>query len=99
MVVIRDSEMRVISRCRNLRAMRERSRQIKIDRIDVWLGPNGSAQVGMVWVDGSSTIHDWASAQVAQLFFAKRVKRGWPKPFVHGLVDRPAVVNHNPHVS
>jgi len=83
-ISIRDSEFKVVGVGRNLRIVMDRSRRIKIERVDIWPGKSEGAQVGVAWVDGSSSIFDFADAGIAKKFFESRVKRlGWPQPKIH----------------
>lgn len=71
-VIIRDADGHVVSRSRNLRGILEYSRRVPVERIDIWRNPDETAQLGITWTNGSSTITDFASFNVCKQWCASR---------------------------
>lgn len=71
-VVIRDASLRIVSRSRNLQGILSRNRIHAVDRVDVWEGEAGDAQLGVTWADGSSCITDFTSFTVCVQWCASR---------------------------
>jgi hypothetical protein len=65
MIIIRDKDLRIVQRSKNLRGVLMRSRKLGLERIDIY-GPyeDKSAQFGVTWVDGSFTFTNFASYKV-----------------------------------
>lgn len=85
MVIIRDKDMKVVSRSNNLRGILDYSRRNTVERVDIWPNPNG-AQFGIAWTDGSSCIDDFADAKVCAQFFRHRLETfRWVK--IHGVIE------------
>jgi hypothetical protein len=60
-ITIRDKDFKVILRRPGLRRLIDRNRRVAVERVDIWPGVDGRAQLGVTWVDGSSTITDVSS--------------------------------------
>ena len=56
---LRDAEWRVAARGPALREITRYCERSPVHRVDVWPGANGAAQMGVAWVDGTTTIVDW----------------------------------------
>lgn len=82
-IIIRDASFRIVSRSRNLRGILSRNRQHAVDRVDVWEGKTGGAQLGVTWADGSSCITDFASFTVCVQWCAAR--RAFPAATVNRI--------------
>lgn len=89
--IIRDRDMRVVRRTRNLRAILEHSRDHAVERLDVYPGPHGTGQLGVAWADGSTTIVDFASINVLREWIARR--RCFKHASVHNH-DKPGIPPH-----
>lgn len=82
MAVIRDRDFRIVSTSRNLRNVYRHP--AVIERIDIWPGKSGTAQVGFAWHDGATCITDYASAEVAREFLTRMcARRKVPAPIIH----------------
>jgi len=77
MITIYDANMRAVARSRNLRGILTYSRKCTVQRVDIWPAKNGAAQCGIEWVDGATTITDFASFDVCQQWFMSRPKFSW----------------------
>ena len=80
-VVIRDAEFYVVSTTKNLRGIIEYSRRHRVERVDIWPGKDGGAQLGITWSDDASTITDFVDSTVCREWCAKR--RNFPPAKEH----------------
>jgi hypothetical protein len=71
-VTIRDRDMRIVSTSRNLRGILGFSRTHVVERIDIWPGAAGGAQLGITWMDGASCITDFASFTLCKDWVSRR---------------------------
>lgn len=84
-VVIRDAAFNVVSKTKNLRGILDYSRTHRVDRIDFWEeGVKGTGQLGITWVNGSSTITDFADAGVMRRWVRGRRVFAAITPVEHG---------------
>ena len=81
-VVIRDVDFKPVRASRNLRGIMEYTRKHAVQRVDIWPGKDGGAQLGIAWLDGASCITDFASAHVCKQWCAAR--RAFPAATIHG---------------
>lgn len=86
-VVIRDADFKIVSRSRNLRGILDYSRKHLVERVDIWQGAAGGAQLGIVWLSGASVITDFACFEVCKSWCAAR--RNFPEPCIHTTTRRP----------
>ena len=84
MITIRDRNFTVVSRSKNLRGVLRRCAAFDLSRVDIWPTVGGGALFGLAWVDGSTSIFNFADLTIAKRFFESRVsRRGWPVPIIH----------------
>lgn len=73
MIRIFDRDGAVIRRSANLRGIIDYSRDVAVERVDLF-GPNstGGGTMGVTWVDGSTCLADFASFTVMSRWASKR---------------------------
>lgn len=55
-----------------LRAVVLQSRDTPVERVDLYLDRYGTAQTGVAWADGSTTIFSWRSAEQARQWLGEQ---------------------------
>jgi len=81
MITIRNADFRITHQSRNLRGILDHTRRAAVERIDIWPGKDGTAQLGVAWADGSTCITTFASAEVCKRWCAAR--RAFPAAVIH----------------